>query len=295
MGSAGRGVGGKQGKTEFMGKKVKIGIVAPSSRLEPAMAERVTRLARERHPDAELRFHPQCYLSCGHFAGDDAARAAAFVEVANDASVDALWFGRGGYGSGRIAEAVLPRLGPEARRKLYLGYSDAGALLAGLYAAGFPNLAHGPMPADINRAGGEAAVARSLDWIVKRAPEALEPSLVSSGKAVAFNLMTFSQLIGTKLEPDLAGHVLMFEEVSEHMYRIDRSLFHVTSRPAIRAAAGIRLGRCSDIPPNDPDFVLNEVEVVQHWCKVSGIPYLGRADIGHDPDNKIVPFGSRGG
>jgi muramoyltetrapeptide carboxypeptidase len=151
------------------------------------------------------------------------------------------------------------------------------------------------MPADINREGGDAAVARALAWLAHRAPETLEPSLAASGKAAAFNLMTFSQLIGTPLQPDLAGHVLMVEEVSEQMYRIDRSLFHITSNPAVRRVAGIRLGRCSAIPPNDPDFVLNEVEVVEHWCKVSGIPYLGRADIGHDPANKIVPFGAGGG
>jgi muramoyltetrapeptide carboxypeptidase len=277
-----------------MTKKVKIGVVAPSSRLDPAMAERVAKLAAERHPAAELHFHPQCFLTGGHFAGDDATRAAAFVEVANDPSYDALWFARGGYGSGRIAEAALAKLGPAARRKTYLGYSDAGAMLAALYAQGVPGLAHGPMPADINRGGGEAAVARALDWLVRRAPEALETSLAGAGgggKAAAFNLMTFSQLIGTPLEPDLAGHVLMLEEVSEHMYRIDRSLFHLTSHRALRRVAGIRLGRCSAIPPNDPDFVLNEVEVVEHWCKVSGIPYLGRADIGHDPENKVVPFG----
>jgi muramoyltetrapeptide carboxypeptidase len=274
-----------------MAKKVKIGIVAPSSRLDPAMAERVAKLAAERHAAAELHFHPQCFLSSGHFAGDDAARAAAFTDIANDAAFDALWFARGGYGSGRIAEAVVAQLGPAARRKAYLGYSDAGALLAALYAQGFSNLAHGPMPADINRGGGEAAVARALDWLVHRAPEALEPSLDGAGKAAAFNLMTLSQLIGTPLEPDLSSHVLMLEEVSEHMYRIDRSLFHLTSHRALRRVAGIRLGRCSAIPPNDPDFVLNEVEVVEHWCKVSGIPYLGRADIGHDPENKVVPFG----
>jgi muramoyltetrapeptide carboxypeptidase len=275
-----------------MAEKIKIGIVAPSSRLDPATAERVATLAAERHPRAELHFHPQCDLSCGHFAGDDAARAAAFVEVANDPSFDALWFARGGYGSARIAEAVLPRLGAAARRKLYLGYSDAGALLAALYAAGIPGLAHGPMPADMRRKGGEAAVARALDWLVRRAPEALEPSLAAGGKAVAFNLMTFSQLIGTPLEPDLAGHVLMLEEVDEHMYRIDRSLFHLTSHRPLRRLSGIRLGRCSAIPPNDPDFVLNEVEIVEHWCKMSGIPYLGRADIGHDSENKVVPFGA---
>jgi muramoyltetrapeptide carboxypeptidase len=189
---------------------------------------------------------------------------------------------------------VLPQLTDAARRKTYLGYSDAGAMLCGLYAMGFPGVVHGPMPADIRRQDGEAAVIRALAYLAERAPETLEPSLATDGKAVALNLMTFSQLVGTPLQPDLAGHVLMLEEVSEQMYRIDRSLFHVTSNPAIRRVAGIRLGRCSDILPNDPEFVLNEVEIAEHWCKVSGIPYLGRADIGHDAQNKVVPFGKPG-
>ncbi len=37
--------------------------------------------------------------------------------------------------------------------------------------------------------------------------------------------------------------------------------------------------------------VRNEEAVTRHWCEKSGIPYLGRADIGHDIDNKVVPFG----
>jgi muramoyltetrapeptide carboxypeptidase len=276
------------------GRKTRIGIVAPSSRLEPSMAERVTALAAERYPSAELHFHPQCFLSSGHFAGSDGERAAAFVEIANDASFDALWFGRGGYGAGRIAAPALPKLTEAARRKAYLGYSDAGVLLAGLYAAGFPEVVHGPMPADIARAGGDAAVARALEYLTCRSAEALEPSIAGSGKVAAFNLMTFSQLIGTPLQPDLAGHVLMLEEVSEYLYRIDRSLFHVTSNPLVRRIAGIRLGRCSAIPDNDPPFGQSEAEIARHWCARSGIPYLGRADIGHDADNKIVPFGGLG-
>jgi muramoyltetrapeptide carboxypeptidase len=274
-----------------MTRRIKVGIVAPSSRLEPSMAERVTALAVERHPAIDLVFHPQCFLSAGHFAGTDALRAAAFVELANDASYHALWLGRGGYGSCRIAEDALGKLTEAARSKIYLGYSDGGALLGGLYAMGFQDVAHGPMPADITRTGGEAAVARALAYLADRSPDALEPSVASAGKAAAFNMMTFSQLIGTPLQPDLTGHVLMLEEVSEYMYRIDRSLFHITSNPAVRRVAGIRLGRCSAIPDNDPDFGQTEVEIVQHWCRMSGIPYLGRADIGHDAGNKIVPFG----
>ncbi len=259
------------------------------------MAERVTALAARHQPAVELHFHPNCFLAAGHFAGDDAARADAFLSVANDPSFDALWFGRGGYGTGRVAGLALPRLHDVARNKAYLGYSDAGVLLAALYAQEFPAVAHGPMPADINRDGGEAAVLRALSYLAGRAADTLEPSLRPADKVAAFNLMTFSQLIGTPLQPDLTGHVLMLEEVSEYMYRIDRSLFHVTSNPAVRRVAGIRLGRCSAIPENDPDFGQTEVEVVRHWCAASGIPYLGRADIGHDADNKIVPFGTFAG
>jgi muramoyltetrapeptide carboxypeptidase len=85
--------------------------------------------------------------------------------------------------------------------------------------------------------------------------------------------------------------VLMLEEVGEAMYRIDRSLFHVTASANVRQAAGIMLGRCSSITPNEPDFGMNEEEIARYWCGRAGIPYLGRADIGHDADNKIVPFG----
>lgn len=274
-----------------MTRKIKVGIVATASRLDPSMAERVTALAAQHRPEIELHFHPNCFLAAGHFAGDDAERADAFLSVANDPSFDALWFGRGGYGSGRVAGLALSRLQDAARSKTYLGYSDAGVLLAGLYGQGFPGIVHGPMPADINRDGGEAAVLRALSYLAGDTAGTLEPSIRASDKVAAFNLMTFSQLIGTPYQPDLAGHVLMLEEVSEYMYRIDRSLFHVTSNPAVRHVAGIRLGRCSAIPENDPDFGQTELEVVRHWCEASGIPYLGRADIGHDADNKIVPFG----
>ena len=61
------------------------------------------------YPDRtpEIVFHPQCFASHGHFAGDDDTRARAFLDVANDESYDAVWFARGGYGSCRVVEAVI--------------------------------------------------------------------------------------------------------------------------------------------------------------------------------------------
>lgn len=270
---------------------MRIAVVAPSTPITPDEADRVAALARRVAPEAELVFHPQCFLRHNHFAGTDRQRAAAFLEAANDPGVDAIWFARGGYGSCRIAEEVLAALGPAARDKSWLGYSDAGYLLAGLYKEGIGKVAHGPMVRDVIRDGGEAAVERALGWLVRRDPEALEPGLESL--SAAFNITVLAHMIGTPLQPDLAGHVLLLEDVSEHLYRTDRAMFHITSNPEIRRVAGIRLGRCSEIPPNDPDFGESEEEIVRFWCERSGIPWLGRADIGHDAQNRVVPFGPR--
>jgi muramoyltetrapeptide carboxypeptidase len=275
-----------------MSETVRIGVVAPGRGIDAALAAEVKAIAAGVYgPRAEITFHPQCFLKAGHFAGPDEARAAAFIEIANDPRFDALWFARGGYGSCRIAHHVLGKLNDAARRKTYLGYSDAGTLLAGMYSMGFAHLAHGPMPIDIVRDGGIVAVKRALAFLIDRDAGGIEPSVSSAAPSAAFNLTILSNLIGTPLQPDLSGHVLMIEEVAEQMYRIDRTLCHVTSNDAIRRVAGLKLGRCSDVPVNDPDFGMGEEDVAKHWCAVSGIAYLGRADIGHDVANKIVPFG----
>jgi muramoyltetrapeptide carboxypeptidase len=274
-------------------RPLNIGVVAPANRLDPDVAERVKAFAAAAFPRrAALTIHPQCHLSSGHFAGDDKARAEAFVEVANDPSIDAVWFARGGYGSCRILEMVLPQLGHEARTKTYLGYSDMGSLLGTLYRHGFASIVHGPMPTDMAREGGEAAIRRALSFLVDRSIETLEPTVTSGAKCAAFNIKTLGELIGTPYLPDLSDHVLLLEDVAEYLYSIDRMLFHITSTPALRKIAGIKLGRCSQIPDNDPPFGKTEAEVAEYWCERSGIPYLGRADIGHDADNKVVPFGA---
>jgi muramoyltetrapeptide carboxypeptidase len=273
--------------------RCKIGVVAPASRMSLDVAKRVPALAERLYPDRtpEIIFHPQCFASQGHFAGDDEARAQAFLDIANDDSFNAVWFARGGYGSCRVVESIISRLMQPSLPKTYVGYSDAGMLLAALYRAGCTAVAHGPVAQDILRDGGDAAVARALAWMIDRAPEALEPTVDGAKRTAAFNMTVLSHLLGTPLEPDLDGHVLMLEEVGEAMYRIDRSLFHITSNANIRRASGIMLGRCSNITPNEPDFGMNEEEVTQYWCRKAGIPWMGRADIGHDIDNKIVPFG----
>ena len=271
--------------------QVRIGICAPSTPFSREDADRVSSVAATSHPDAELVFADQCYSSAGHFAGDDQERCDAFVRMANDPSLDAIWFARGGYGAARIAEDVLQQLNGTASHKTYMGYSDGGNLLGALYRNGIGKQVHGPMPVDILRDGGEDAVRRALDWLVHQYPSALEEHVAPDQKYVAFNLMTLSMMVGTPLLPDLRDHVLMIEEISEYLYAFDRAMFNVTSHLSSAGLTGLRLGRVSAIPENDRPFGESEEEITRRWCARHGINYLGRADIGHDAANKIVPFG----
>jgi muramoyltetrapeptide carboxypeptidase len=133
-------------------------------------------------------------------------------------------------------------------------------------------------------------VRRALAWFAgDRA--GLEPS-IERHPTVAFNLVTLAMLCGTRLMPGLAGHVVMLEEVCEHLYAIDRLFFHVTAH--LGGVAGVRLGRVSEVPENDRPFGADPEAIARHWCARHSIPYLGEADIGHDAANRIVPFGLAG-
>lgn len=264
----------------------RIAICAPSRPLIEEDAARVLALAAD-YPGVELHFHPQCFLTEGHFAGSDAQRIAALVECANDPAFDAVWFARGGYGAARVAQDAIARFDHAAQDKQFLGYSDAGTLLGGLYRARIGRPVHAPMPTDIRRAGGEEAVRRTLGFLAgERA--GIEPSGDGRPRA-AFNLMTLAMLCGTPLMPGLSGHVVMVEEVAEYHYGVDRLFFHLTAH--LGGVAGLRLGRVSDVPENDVPFGHEIEAIARHWCQRHAIPFLGTADIGHDFANKIVPFG----
>lgn len=265
-----------------------IAICAPATPITRDHAAALDALVAEEFPGTRVTFHEQCFAAQGHFAGDDLTRLSALLDCANDPSYDAVWFAKGGYGSNRIAEAAVAQMNGHARSKTYVGFSDCGYLLGALYRAGIGQCAHGSMPVSARSEGGKEAVRRVLRWL-NGDNSGLEPSLDGATPAAAFNLITLAMLARTPAMPDLSGHVLMVEEVAEHLYSIDRLFFAlVNSLPRI---AGLRLGAVTSVPENYVEFGQSEEEIARYWCDRAGIRYLGRAEIGHTADNRVVPFG----
>ena len=267
----------------------RIAICAPATPITRDHAAAFEALLAAEFPQHSAVFHDQCFVSHGHFAGTDQMRMDALVECANDPEFDVVWFAKGGYGSNRIAQAATTFMNAAARQKTYVGFSDCGYLLAALYKQGIGQPVHGPMPVSARSSRGVEGVRRVLRWF-SGDNAGLEPSLDGKTPAVAFNLITLSMIAGTPLMPDLSGHVVMVEEVSEHMYAIDRLMFHLSNLlpPTV---AGLRLGEVNAVPENDREFGQDAEDIARFWCARMGIPYLGRAMVGHYSENRIVPFG----
>ncbi len=266
----------------------RIAICAPATAITRDHAEALDDLIAAEFPEHTATFHEQCFASHGHFAGPDLMRLEALLECANDPAFDAVWFAKGGYGSNRIAEAAIARMNASAKSKTYVGFSDCGYLLAALYRNGIGQPVHGSMPVSARSEYGRDAVRRVLKWFGGDA-SGLEPSLDGQTPVVAFNLITLAMLINTPLMPDLSGHVVMVEEVSEHLYSVDRLFFSLAG--TLPRLAGLRLGTVNAVPENDREFGQEAEDIAKFWCARAGIPYLGRAQIGHDAGNMIVPFG----
>ena len=223
----------------------RIGLVAPGTRMSPDLAATgARRLARKTYGGrVELRVPSAVLPAGGPFRGrgSRADRGAGGGRQRSGRSMRCGWraadMARAGWRSMRSRGSNAA-----ARRKKWLGYSDAGFLLAGSARAGFDACgaradAGGSRSARMARGG-----ARGLAWLVEGASAALEQGVTPGHPNLAFNLTILSQLLGTPLEPDFAGRVLMLEDVGEYMYRIDRYFFHVTSNAQCAAVRGDQAG-----------------------------------------------------
>jgi len=272
---------------------MKIAVMAPANRVDEHSLDALPAIAAEY--GVELVIDPQSWASGGGhtWAGPDQQRADTFLKYANDPSVHAVWFARGGYGSNRLFPLIFPHLEDAAKRKSYIGYSDMGFMLGALYAHKIGKPIHGPMPIDVTRKDNGASVRRTLGWLVHGDKAGLEPGIIGSGRpAAAFNLSILDAMIGTPWLPDLTDHDLLVEEVSEHLYRVDRMMFHVANSTQLAGIASLRVGSIT-LPPADgqADFGHNPDQIAWDWSKIMKVPYEGRALIGHDSNNHVVPFG----
>jgi muramoyltetrapeptide carboxypeptidase len=93
--------------------------------------------------------------------------------------------------------------------------------------------------------------------------------------------------------PPLDGAIVVFEDVGEAPYRVDRMLTQWRSAGLLDKLAGVACGRFSwmenDILPGD----FSMEEVLKNRLGGLGVPLVVNLPIGHGPPNQALPLGQR--
>jgi muramoyltetrapeptide carboxypeptidase len=271
-------------------------LVSPSG---PTRPERVTR-GVELLTGWGLRVTPapHAYAQEGYLAGGDALRAADLNAAFADPAVRGVLCTRGGYGVQRIVDAIdmtAVRRDP----KVVVGFSDITALQLGLWRAARLATVHGPGAAWLDErtpaASAESlrsALTTTSPVTVKRDESEETAAIVVAGTAAGIllggNLSLLASSIGTADMPDLAGAILLIEDVDEPPYKVDRMLTHLRRSGVLAGLAGVVVGQftnCSDA------WEVPVAVVLAERLTGLGVPVLGGLPIGHGVGQVTVPVG----
>lgn len=244
-------------------------------------------------PPFALQIDPSCH-GTDWFAGDDAERALRFLRVWRDPAIDAIWVARGGYGHARLLDHLRAEDLAEGRDKVLIGYSDVTALMLYLYRRGRGRLFHAPMPIDLPRPELADDIIALFETLNGGQGEGLAQALTplrpgrASGPLLAVNMTLLVNSIGTSWQPDLAGHILVLEDVDEAPYRLDRMFVHLRQAGLLRDLAALVLGEFT-LPTTGAPFARSIAEMALAAVRC---PVAGGMPVGHGPRNLPLEQGA---
>jgi muramoyltetrapeptide carboxypeptidase len=256
----------------------------------------------------------------GYLAGSDASRLADLNRFARDDSIDAIWCVRGGYGTMRILEHIDYDAW-RARPKALIGYSDVTALHAAIgQRAGIVTF-HGPTARaeltpntrsslvravaspdteEFRASRTEVTLAGTTDPAGEGQPHAPRRSISgmrslkpgrAEGHLVGGNLALVAALVGTPYAWDLDGAILVLEDVSESVYRLDRMFTQLWLSGGLKRVAGLVFGQFTDIPDDASNADRPLERLLAEVAQQCGVPTLANFPLGHVDEQFTLPLG----
>ncbi|MCM1292424.1 MAG: LD-carboxypeptidase [Bacteroides sp.] len=199
------------------------------------------------------RVMPNADSRDGYYGGTVEERMSDMREALLDPDVKAIICSRGGYGVVHLL-AGLDSLPIADNPKWVVGFSDISALHSFMVSHGIASI-HGPMGVNLKYHDGElSASCKALFDILSgsHATYEIEPHCYNRngeviGKLVGGNLSVIAGLISTPFDVIKPGTVLLIEDVSEPVYKIQRMLYQLKLSGVLENLAGLIVGDFTEI------------------------------------------------
>ena len=223
----------------------------------------------------------------GYFAGDDLSR---FEELEKAQNSKLIIFAKGGWGAARLLEK-----NPNWGNGLMIGFSDTCSLLLSKYSKGYFGSIHGPMITTLSKEP-EWSLRRLrnllFEWYVDDIKGLPLKKGIAKGEIIVSNLTIASFFIGTDHFAELKGKIIIFEDINEDIYKIDRMLTYLRMTNKLNEIAGIGFGSFSD-DLCTPEWKVLLKNLIIERLEEFDIPILFDLPIGHISGNACIPLGCK--
>ena len=238
------------------------------------------------------------------FGGTDELRTEDLQEMLDDRDIDAILFGRGGYGAVRIIDN-LDFSTFKKHPKWIIGFSDATVFHAHINRnyGGIASI-HSKMcnsfPADWSKA--EPSQVETINSIRKClvgdkmqysvTPNEKNRSGATKGILIGGNLSILQNLAGTNSDIHTKEKILFVEDTGEYLYSIDRMFWNLKRTGKLDKLNGLIIGGFK-VKPDDvgEEFGRTLYDIVNEVVKEYSYPVCFDFPVGHQKNNYALKCG----
>jgi muramoyltetrapeptide carboxypeptidase len=233
-----------------------------------------------------------------YFSGTDEDRLKDFQEMLDDDEVKAILCGRGGYGLGRIIDAIdFSKFKKDP--KWIIGFSDVTVLHSHILTNYKTATLHAPMAAAFNDGGDSSLFIQSLRAAlegkktrIQCAPHPFNRKGEAVGELVGGNLSLLAHLVGTASDIKTKGRILFLEDIGEYLYNIDRMVWQLDRSGKLDRLAGLIIGGFSENKDTTRPFGKPVYEIIRDLVKKYDYPVCYGFPVSHEKENYALKIGA---
>jgi muramoyltetrapeptide carboxypeptidase len=237
------------------------------------------------------------------FGGNDELRTEDMQQMLDDRDIDAILFGRGGYGAVRIIDNI-DFTTFKKRPKWLIGFSDATVFHSHINRNFGIASIHSKMcnsfPADWSKA--EPSQIETINSIRKcligdkmqYTAAANEKNRIGKGEGILTggNLSILQNLAGTKSDIHTKDKILFVEDTGEYLYSIDRMFWNLKRSGKLDKLNGLVIGGFKTKPDDaGEEFGRSVYDIVNEVVKEFSYPVCFDFPVGHQKNNYALKCG----
>lgn len=236
--------------------------------------------------------------SANYFSGTDEERLTELQAMLDSDAIDAVLFGRGGYGVGRIIDKIdFSKF--KKKPKWLIGYSDITIFHCHLNSRLKIASLHSPMAAAFNDGEGNNPYLASLHKAItgkknnyKCQPDELNIKGEATAELVGGNLSLLANVIGTPSDINTKNKILFIEDIGEQVYSTDRMMYQLLRSGKLDHLAGLIIGSFTDVKDTDRPFGKTVYQLIHDIVKDFSYPVCFGFPVGHSKENYALKVGA---